>query len=116
MKNHIDFVKFPNILFQILFKKISIEDIILLKLNFKSNFKIYCIKIFISILALFILDTGKEVLLQTKAVFHQGLHCLQLKIKQSLWTELHHFIEFLAGNPLEYKIDYPILVVSIYMG
>ena len=67
---------------------------------------LYCIKYpFISILAHSILDMGKEVLWQT----------MKTPIKPSSWTEIHDFIDFLTGNPLNYKMDSPILVVSIYI-
>ena len=29
---------------------------------------------------------------------------------------VHHFIEIFTGNPLKYKMDYSILIVSICMG
>ena len=50
-----------------------------------------------------------------KAVFHQGLHCL-LRLKQSLWKEVHYFNKILTSNPLKYKTDNSILIVSICMG
>ena len=70
------------------------------------------------------LDTGKQVLWQAVKTqikcrmtwhFIKGLHCL-LRLKQSSGTEIYPFIETLPENPLRYKMDYPILIVSICMG
>ena len=49
------------------------------------------------------------------AAFHQGLHCLQ-RSKQIFMTETHHNLEISTCDPLKYKMDNSILIVSICMG
>ena len=53
--------------------------------------------------------------MQHYAAFHQGLHC-SLRLKQPSWKEIHHILETFICDPLKYKIDYHILIVSIYVG
>ena len=53
--------------------------------------------------------------MQHKAAFHQGLHC-SLRRKQPSGTEMHHVVEISTCDPLKYKMDNSILIVSICMG
>ena len=53
--------------------------------------------------------------MQHSAAFHQGLHCL-LRLKQPLWTDVHHDLETFTCDPLKYTMDSPILIVLICMG
>ena len=53
-------------------------------------------------------------LTKKKLAFHLSLHYL-LRQKQSSGTEMHHFIEILTVNPLNYKMDSIILIISICM-
>ena len=57
-------------------------------------------------------DSGE---MQHNAAFHQGLHCSLLS-KQSSWTEVRHNLQNSTRDPLKYKMDSPILIVSIHMG
>ena len=49
-----------------------------------------------------------------KAAFHQGLHCL-LRLS-NLLGQKYIFFYRLTSNPLIYKMDNSILIVSISMG
>ena len=53
--------------------------------------------------------------MQHNAAFHQDLHCL-LRLKQPSGTDKHHDLETSTGDPLKYKMDNSILIVSICMG
>ena len=76
-------------------------------------------------LSLFILDTGKQVHWQIvktqmkchiKQHKHQGLHCSLFKIKTIIRdrnTSFYH--KKMTSNPLKYKMDNSILIVSICM-
>ena len=53
--------------------------------------------------------------MQHNAAFHQGLHCW-LRLKQPSGTKIHHNLETPICDPLEYKMDSPLLIVSVCMG
>ena len=46
------------------------------------------------------------------AAFHVGLHCL-LRLKQHSGIEIHHNLKNSTCDPLKYRMDSPILIVSI---
>ena len=53
--------------------------------------------------------------MQHDAAFHQGLHCL-LRLKQPLGTVMHLNLKNATHDPLKYKIESPIRVMSMCMG
>ena len=73
------------------------------------------------LITIFILGTGKQVLWLTVKIqmkCHIGISsgsALFAKIYLFSGTEIHHFIESLTSNPLKYKTDNSILLVSICM-
>ena len=77
-------------------------------------------------LSLFIQNTGEQMKMLLKAnsadpdemppeaAFHQGLLCLSRKRYSG--TDIQHFKEFFNWQPLRFKVDYSILIVTECMG
>ena len=53
--------------------------------------------------------------MQHNAAFHQGFHCLQ-RLTPSSVTEKHRNLENSTCVPFKYRMDRPILIVSVCMG
>ena len=77
---------------------------------------LFCISLYRRQLTLFIMDTGKQVLWKTVKNLmkcHIRWHFISVCTVCSSGTEIHQSIEILTGNPLKYKMDNSILIVSI---